>query len=222
MPARTLALVVGVLLTVCAGADAGDLRARYLGGAGLELTDGETTIFVDFPYTAGAYDAPEWPDRSPLPRAGALCLFTHSHLDHVAPDELALAGCTVAGPADVRSLVPESRRLSGAGALRFEGVGIVPVPSDHAGLEHLSYRIEWEGFRMYVTGDTDDARELLAQRDVDVAFVTPWLLSQKRVADRLDAARIVLVHHDEATTAPGCERCFVPKPGQILRLRAGR
>jgi hypothetical protein len=70
-----------------------------------------------------------------------------------------------------------------------------------------AYLVEWSGLRLFFTGDTEDPGALLAARDLDVAFVSPWLL--RRIVDddrRVDARRVVVSRRVSAQLGPG-SRC---------------
>ena len=69
----------------------------------------------------------------------------------------------------VRSGYPSATQLNdGTADLAEEGraqgdlVTIRPLATPHARLEHYSYVVEWNGQRLYFTGDTEDTAALLA------------------------------------------------------------
>ena len=139
------------------------------------ITDGRVALVTDFPYESGYSGYMRW-SGDPLPKGPRpLCLITHSHRDHFLP-ALAASTCgRVLGPKDV----VEATRVPALGMepdVRWEGIVIHPRATPHAALEHYSYVVEWNGLRLYFTGDTDDTAALLAVKDLDVAFVSPWLL----------------------------------------------
>jgi L-ascorbate metabolism protein UlaG (beta-lactamase superfamily) len=111
--------------------------------------------------------------------------------------------------------VPVDRRLdprSLEGTLRID-----PLETPHAGIGHNSYLVTWHGRRLYFSGDTDDATTLLGTKQLDVAFVSPWLY--KRAAGRIDARRIMIYHHTASEQVTGCTgSCAVPRQGVTLRF----
>lgn len=214
------------------------VEARFIGNMAYALTDGRTTIFTDFPYQSGysvymEYDPREL--RSSTPRA--LALVTHRHGDHWDRPLFEKTTWKVIGPADavagvdaarlVRSLPVAPARTT----VTFDGVAIEALPTPHAGIGHYSYLVTWHGRRLYFTGDTDDATQLLEMKDVDVAFVSPWLYQRAaKSGRRIDARRIVIYHQTADETVPGCtgpplpsatarQACSVPKQGETLVLR---
>jgi L-ascorbate metabolism protein UlaG (beta-lactamase superfamily) len=193
-----------------APAPGGELRATFIGNMAFHITDGRVAILTDFPYESLV-------PRGPTP----LCVISHSHADHFAP-RLARDFCgSILGPRDV---VAGSgvRALELGEEVRWEGISIRPVPTPHAGLEHYSYLLEWGDRRIYLTGDTEDTTELLAARDLDVAFVSPWLLSAVEAQGRkIDAAQVVVYHHTTDEDVPHVQGRLVPWQGQVLGLASG-
>ncbi len=185
-----------------------------------QLTDGRRTMLTDFPYESGAFGYMRWPQASVTPSERALCLITHSHRDHWLPSLAAPYCAQIAGPRDVAAALPD-RDLGKLAAIDWGGVEIVPIPTKHGPLEHFSYRVTWNGLRLYFTGDTDDLEPLLSERDLDVAFVSPWLLraAQNRAA-RIPARRIVVYHHRDGEAVAEHQGREVPAQGQELVLSA--
>jgi L-ascorbate metabolism protein UlaG (beta-lactamase superfamily) len=211
-------LVAAGLVTLALPAGAGEIRARFIGNMSLQLTDGSVTLRSDFPYQSGYSDYNTWTESLVPPAAGeALCLVTHSHRDHFAA-ELAERYCQkLVGPKDVTKALPR-RALPMAASVRFGPIAITPVKTPHAGLEHYSYLVEWTGLRFYFTGDTEDPEALLRQRDLDAAFVSPWLLdAATKDGRRIDARRVVVYHHTGPGSRPSeAQPREVPRQGDEL------
>jgi L-ascorbate metabolism protein UlaG (beta-lactamase superfamily) len=219
------------LLVTCSSGSAqtqSTLEARFIGNMAYAISDGTVTLFTDFPYESGysrymTYEGREIRSRTPR----SLALITHGHRDHWEAALFSATDWSVIGPADavrgaaasrvVRSLpvAPERQGVT------FEGLSIDAVPTPHAGIGHYSYLVTWHGLRLYFTGDTDDAEALLNAKNLDVAFVSPWLFERARKNGRpIDARRIVIYHQElDQTAVPGCSgTCSVPKQGDVLRL----
>ena len=209
-------------------AQARALEARFIGNMAYAISDGTVTLFTDFPYQSGysaymEYDAREIQSKT----SRTLSLITHRHADHWDPALFSVTNWSVIGPEDA---------LRGAGAGRivralpvapspqtiaFEGISIDALPTPHAGIGHYSYIVTWHGQRLYFSGDTEDAEALLNARNLDVAFVSPWLFqAATKGGRRIDARRIVIYHQELAqTTVPGCSgTCSVPRQGDTLTL----
>jgi len=190
-----------------------EIRVHFIGNMAVRLTDGTHTVVTDFPYESGAFGYMTWlPGRVPDLR-GALALVTHGHRDHFAA-ELLRPGLTVLGPADVRRGI-EGPVLEPGPRVEWQGLVVRAIPTPHGPLEHCSYLLEWDGHRFYFTGDTEETDALLAQRDLDAASVSPWLLASLRKAGRRVDARAVIVYHHQAdeSVAPW-QDARVPRQGE--------
>lgn len=101
-----------------------------------------------------------------------------------------------------------------------------PVPTPLGDVPHNSYLVQWNGRRMYFTGETADTKDLLATTDLDIAFVHPALMKAVEAAGRVIEARTVVVYHTtneeqqaQSMSVP-CDRCKVvlPVPGETIQL----
>lgn len=141
-------------------------------------------------------------------------LITHAHRDHFLPELLSGTSWRVLAPDGLRPALPADRATTPT-ALAASGIRVTPAATSHAGVPHRSYRVEWHRRALYFTGDTEDVTPLLAQRGLDVAFVTPWLWKavQGREAS-IDARQVVIYHHHAGEVVPGCTgTCRVPMQG---------
>ena len=213
-------LLATCLSGAAAAAEPAEIRARFIGNMAFQLTDGRVTLRTDFPYESGYSGYMSWTDALVPPAAGeALCLVTHSHRDHFLAALAARFCHKLVVLADVTAALP-GRALPLAGKVAFGPVVITPLATPHARLEHYSYRVEWSGLRFYFTGDTDDAAELLRQRGLDAAFVSPWLLgAATRGGRRIDARRIVVYHHGPDEAVPEIQGRELPRQGDELVFR---
>jgi len=213
-------LLGACLMAAAAAAEPAEIRARFIGNMALQLTDGRVTLRTDFPYESGYSGYMTWTDALVPPAAGeALCLVTHSHRDHFLAAVAARFCQKLVGPADVTAALPD-RVLPMGRTVSFGPVVITPLATPHARLEHYSYRVEWSGLRFYFTGDTEDPAELLRQRGLDVAFVSPWLLAAAtKGGRRVDARRIVVYHHAKDEAVPEIQGRELPRQGDELVFR---
>ena len=194
------------------------LSATFIGNMAFHITDGTAALITDFPYESGAFGYMKWSrDHVPVGQ-GPLCLVTHSHRDHFLL-RLASEFCgIVLGPDDV-TRAGKLKALEMKNEVLWEGITFRPLATPHASLEHYSYVVEWRGLRLYFTGDTEDTASLLAARELDVAFVSPWLLrTVQKQGRRIDARQIVVYHHRDAETVVEIQDRIVPRPGQVLSL----
>jgi L-ascorbate metabolism protein UlaG (beta-lactamase superfamily) len=213
-------LLVSSLIAAAAAAESAEIRARFIGNMALQLTDGRVTLRTDFPYESGYSGYMTWTDALvPAATGEAVCLVTHSHRDHFLAS-LAKPLCQkIVGPADVTAALP-GRALPMGPTVSFGPLVVIPLTTPHARLEHYSYRVEWSGFSLYFTGDTEDPSELLRQRELDAAFVSPWLLrAATKGGRRIDARRIVVYHHEKDESVPEIQGREQPRQGDELVFR---
>lgn len=219
---RTMIRLSIVLLTLAAGsARAGELTITFIGNEGMHITDGAQTLLVDFPYKSGAFgymeyemvDVPESPD--------ALHLITHFHADHWVKglfEELAAESelHIIAPPGILASLDHSGEIDIISGAERwYKQIHVLAVTTAHRlSPEHFSYLVTWHGLRLYFVGDTENPSEILRRKDIDVMFVTPWLVrTMARQGLSLAAKQLILYHHKTGEK--------VPEFGNLLRLDQG-
>ena len=131
-----------------------------------------------------------------------LVLITHQHGDHYVPDTLAaIVGDDtklICNPA-VMAMMPDglkakSAEIANGGSTAFGDVGIDALPAYNMTEDRLKfhpkgrdngYVLNFDGFRVYVSGDTEDIPEMRALSDIDLAFVCmnlPFTMDAKAAA----------------------------------------
>lgn len=227
---RIAAFVLALTLTPAGAvqtptAAASPLTATFIGNEAWHITDGDYTLLTDFPYQGGysRYMTWEW---SGVPKvkdpAKLLIVTTHQHRDHFAAELFSrLNPAGVIGPATVRAAAPAKGIIPSADA-RFGPIRVQAITTPHADLEHYSYVIEWHGVRVYLPGDTEEAKSLIEAKNLDVAFVTPWMLrAAERAGAAIDARRVIVVHHEAGETVATYQGSTVPRQGEVIALRPG-
>ena len=122
-------------------------------------------------------------DYTAFPKADCI-LVTHEHGDHLDPDAIA----ALSKPETRVILNPSSQAKLGHGeavsngdTLKVGSVGIVAVPAYNITEDHLQfhpkgrdngYILDFDGLRIYVSGDTEDIDEMASFGPVDVAFLS--------------------------------------------------
>lgn len=195
--------------------------ATFIGNCGFRIQLGDRVIYSDFPYQSGysGYNTYELPAGFNSEMGTAL--ITHTHKDHF--DSTLFAQCRLGL---VAPHLPNEVNQRAITALSKQGIRITQVPTEHADMPHNSYLLEWEGHRLYFTGDTEDTTALLDASDLDAAFVTPWLIAAVNKAGReIDAKTVIMYHHekdefDGRTVNAPCTACQlrIPKQGEAIQL----
>ncbi|MPY88653.1 MAG: hypothetical protein GEU99_12095 [Luteitalea sp.] len=221
MGPRTLVTVAGGLfigLAASASTSAEQLHATFIGNAAFHVTDGRLAVLTDFPYESGAFGYMTWSSTAVPSGPAPLCIISHSHADHFAADRAAALCGSILGPRDVvRDSGVEVVELQPE--VRWQGITIRAFRTPHASVEHYSFLLEWAGKRVYFAGDTADTGTLLAARELDAAFVTPWLLEAvHETGRRIDARQVIVCHHRVGQTVAEMQGRIVPSQGQVLSL----
>jgi L-ascorbate metabolism protein UlaG (beta-lactamase superfamily) len=225
-PAWRLGLLIAGLATSTHCGPPPTLEIRFIGNAAFELTDGRTTLLIDFPYESGTGGFMTYDSAAVQPRGPALALFTHRHRDHFDREALLARGWPAYGPAEVLALLPPDRVFSRSDSVAFGAFRVVRIPERHvrhADVENVALLIAWHGRRIYHSGDTVDPADLQAMPELDVALVGEGLLcwmAQQRGA-RVPA-REVIVHHHFSTGARGCLGARALAQGESIAVRPGR
>jgi L-ascorbate metabolism protein UlaG (beta-lactamase superfamily) len=198
------------------------LQIRFIGNAAFELTDGSTTLLVDFPYESGAGGFMTYDSGAVRARGRVLALFTHRHLDHFDREALLARGWAAWGPAEVLDLLPAGQVFSRSDSVAFGPFRIARIPEPHADVENVAFLITWRGRRIYHSGDATDPARLEAMPELDVALVQQNLLcwmAQQRGA-RVPAREVVVFHHF-GTGSRGCLGARELRQGESLEVRPG-
>lgn len=196
-----------------------ELEFKFIGNMAFSITDGKVTMFTDFPYESGAFDYMKYDLNSvPIPE-NSVCLITHKHLDHWVPKLFVeLKHPKLIGSPDVTVGIDPGRIIPLKGlTAEYQGINVEAIETPHVNLKHYSYIVTWHGIRMYFTGDTEDTKALLAAKNLDVAFISPWL-SRKLLKDGtgVDAKKIMIYHHAVGEEVPIPKNAVIPKQGETF------
>lgn len=192
------------------------LSATFIGNQAFMITDGKTTLLTDFPYQSGYSGYMHYDKEDVNPVGKTLCLITHNHKDHFYAPEFTNDDWYLLAPSNIKT--DDASRLTYEQPIVFEDIEITAIPSSHANIEHYSYLVNWKGKSLFFPGDTEDVEVLTKAENVDVLFITPWLISMvKRQNMKLSAKKIIVYHHttDEEIDFDGC---IIPKQGQVITL----
>jgi L-ascorbate metabolism protein UlaG (beta-lactamase superfamily) len=216
-------LVAAVLAATTSCGRPPALEIRFIGNAAFELTDGQTTLLVDFPYESGVGGVMAFDSAAVRPSGRVLALFTHAHRDHFDRAALLARGWPAYGPAELLALLPPDRVFARTDSFAFGAFRVVRIPERHADVEHVAFLITWHGRRIYHSGDTMDPAHLQAMPELDVALVQENLLcwmAQQRGA-RVPAREVIVQHHF-GSGSRGCLGARELAQGESIGLSALR
>ncbi|MEC7763298.1 MAG: MBL fold metallo-hydrolase [Pseudomonadota bacterium] len=159
--------------------DAGDITVHPVAHASFVMETPKGVIYVD--PVGAAEDYADFP-------APDLILITHEHGDHFNAEVLvALVGAETAlitNPA-VNGMLPAevadgAVSMANGDNMDWDGLGIEAIPAYntsegrtdfHPEGRDNGYVLSFDGFRVYISGDTEDTPEMRALEDIDLAFV---------------------------------------------------
>lgn len=170
-----------------------EIKIKFLGNCGLYMTDGDLHIFSDFPYESGAYGYMEYnkDELDSIPK-NSIFIITHKHKDHYSRK-------------DFRRVLKEKggKKYSAWNIRALEKIGennpnfsIQAFKTKHRfTIRHYSYLIVWHGNRIFLSGDTEGAETFRTIKNIDVAFIPPWVLHYaKRDSIKIDAKLKAIYH----------------------------
>ena len=208
------AVIFVIAISVSSSAQSQELSFRFIGNMAFEITDGKTVLYTDFPYTSGSFGYMAYESSEVKPVENALCLITHPHADHWNADLFSKMNAALIAPPETLKKVNSEKKIPFSNVMEYKDLRIEAFSTPHAG-EHYSYIVTWHGLRLFFSGDTEDPWLLLASKELDVAFVSPWLLSSvKEQGKTIDARKVVVYHHAAGEKVIPYQDRLVPAQGE--------
>ena len=164
------------------------------------IADGETTLLSDFPYRSGAYGYMEYDMDDVPPIKNGVSLITHSHADHWYKDQFAKMDLSVIGPTSVTSKVDPEKAVpfDADEPMTFRDIEVQAIEMPHnSSPQHYSYLVTWHGLRLYFSGDTETPADMLKREDIDVMFISPWLIRTIERQDLTLDTKVLVVYHQK-------------------------
>lgn len=187
---KSILLIIAIVVISNSGfTQSNEIKIKFIGNAGLHLTDGKTDLYVDFPYKSGAHKYMEY-KKSELDsiKDNSIFLFTHRHADHYSKKLLR----NLNGEKYGNWNADELKKLNDS----IQDFSIDAYKTSHKfTFKHYSYLITWHGKKIYINGDTGDVEPLSKIKNVDWAFVPYWiLLNAKEDNIKIDSKNIGVYH----------------------------
>jgi L-ascorbate metabolism protein UlaG (beta-lactamase superfamily) len=224
----------------------GQLEIKYIGHAAFRITDGQTTLVVDFPYGWG-YMEYKMEDVTPI--KDGLFLITHGHPDHWEGEvfeqmdkEMHL---TIIGPPDVLEEVDCDRKIPFGDVdmghrtdiMTYKDITIQGVRTPHwnwpeypAGIQHYSYLVSWHGLRFYFPGDDDyiigngiggdNSPPLISTiKNIDVMLIKSLVIQENEGKMLpIDAKTLILNQFKPDEQVPPFQNYLRLKQGEIIKV----
>jgi len=178
--------------------NAGDITVHPVAHASFVMETPAGVIYCDPVGEAGQYSGFPKPD---------LILVTHEHGDHYNAETLAAlvedTTSLITNPA-VFAMLPEdlkakASQLANGESSDWNGMGVEAIPAYNITEDRLDfhpqgrdngYVLSFDGFRVYISGDTENIPEMKALENIDVAFVCmnlPFTMDITQAADGVNA-----------------------------------
>jgi len=182
----------------------GDLVTHPVKHASFVMQWNGKTIYVDPVGGAEPYAGLPRPD---------LVLITDIHPDHLNADTLAtMEGAPVVAPQAAYDQAPDNIKsmistiMGNGDTATVDGIGIEAMPMYNITEERLKYHQKGRGNgylltlgdeRVYIAGDTEAIPEMLALKDIDVAFIPmnlPYTMTVEQAAEAVRTFRPAIVY----------------------------
>jgi L-ascorbate metabolism protein UlaG (beta-lactamase superfamily) len=163
-------------------------RIKWLGHASFRIDGAKETVYID-----------PWKLKDPAP-ADIICI-THSHFDHLSPEDVALIrkdSTVIVGPPDCKADFGKSfREISPGSSLKIDDVEIEAVHSYNTNKDFhpksnnwVGFIITLDGFRIYHSGDSDLIPEM-SQVRADVALLPVGGTYTMTINEAVQAAKAI-------------------------------
>lgn len=189
MPLSLAAMLMIIAVSATAQEKKGaDIVFTPIEHASLVIQGRDKTIYVDPVGDAKSYASLPKPD---------IILVTHMHQDHFDPAVIAAVkkgGTDVIGPKNVIDQLKYGKALENGQKTTVQGVSIDAIPAHNLTADRMKfhpkgrdngYVLALDGKRIYISGDTEDTKEMRALKDIDFAFICmnlPYTMSVEQAA----------------------------------------
>jgi hypothetical protein len=211
-------LILFMALVCCSGSllsQSGEIKIAFIGNCGLHLTDGNSDIYIDFPYKSGAHHYMEY-DKSALEniKENSTFIFTHKHSDHYSGRRLRKLKGKKYGPWNMDEITTLNDSLKDFSIEAFS-------TSHRFSFHHCSYLITWHNKKIYFSGDTESAETIAQVKNMDWAFVPAWLLMdvfEKKL--KIDSKMFGLYHigPQDKITSDDPKILLLDRQGQVISI----
>ncbi len=163
-------------------------KIKWLGHASFRIDGSKSTVYID-------------PWKLKTKKADDLICITHSHFDHLSPEDVALIkkeSTTIIGPPDCEANFGEAfKKIAPGQTITVNDIVIEAVPSYNTnkdfhpkGNNWVGFIVTVDGFRIYHSGDTDLIPEMTGLK-ADVALLPIGGTYTMTVNEAVQAARSI-------------------------------
>lgn len=218
---KILPVIIACLFSNFCYSQLNEIKIKFIGNCGLHLTDNNSNFYIDFPYKSGAHNYMEY-DEAEIDsiKDNAIFIFTHRHADHYSEKILKKLKGQKFDPWNITELEKLGESIPDFNIKAFETKHKVFGIS----FRHYSYLITWHNKKIYISGDTENADTIATQKDIDIAFVPVWLLTdaiQKGLKLSEQIKKFAIYHigqKDNITLDSESKFMLLDKQGEILKI----
>ncbi|MNJ83617.1 Beta-lactamase superfamily domain protein [compost metagenome] len=212
-----------ILFLNSAHSQTNEITVRFIGNCGLYMTDGNSNIYLDFPYKSGAHNYMEY-NLAELDsvKDHPVFIYTHKHSDHFSGKLVRRLSKKLGGqiftPGNAKSLTKLNHEL--------KDFSIETLQTKHRfSFNHYSYLITWHNKKFFISGDTENSEVIASLKDLDWAFVPIWLLidAKEKGMKLYTLSKMFAVYHigprDKITTdGTNPQLKLLDKQGEIITI----
>lgn len=167
-----------------------NFTVKFGGNAGVCIGDGKQTICFDFPYGSGAFGYMRFDstELKAIPK-DAILIFTHRHPDHYWRKHTKYYQGKKYARRNRKKLAKRlPKQISDLSIQVFK-------TKHHFCFKHYSYLLEWHGKRFFISGDTEHPETLASVKNIDYAFLPPWIIKYAQEKNLTIDAKTKVIYH---------------------------
>ena len=163
-------------------------------------TDGAPHMVSHVPDRSGAAGYSEYDLDEGPPIKNGVSLITHSHGEHWYKDRFDEMDLSIIGPPSVTNRVDPEKVIAfdANEPMTFRDIEVQAIEMPHKlSPQHYSYLVTWHGLRLYFPGDTETPADMLHREDIDIMFISPWLIRTIERQDITLDTKVLVVYHQK-------------------------
>ncbi len=213
---KSILLIPILFISINGFSQTNEISIKFIGNAGLYLTDTKTNIYIDFPYKSGAHNYMKY-NKTELDsiKDNSIFIFTHRHSDHYSKKLLKKKSVRKYGNWNVSKLEELNNSIDDFSIQAFK-------TSHKFTFSHYSYLITWHNKKIYINGDTGDLEPLSKIKNIDWAFVPYWILYNAKDQNiKIDAKHFGVYHlypTQKITGTIPADKIFLQQQNKVISI----
>ena len=198
-----------------------EIEIKFIGNCGLYLSDGNSNLYIDFPYKSGAYGYMKY-DQIEIDsiKENSIFLFTHRHADHYSKKILKQIKGKHKGKIFGSWNTKKFEKINNS----IDNFKIETFKTKHRfTFKHYSYLITWHGKRLFLSGDTETADLIATIKDINWSFVPYWIvLDAKEKKLKIDTEKFCIYHlypNQKINNLAPEKIILLNKQGEVIKIQ---